>query len=114
MVQPVLDALLEQRGHFLHRGRAEILADRVAPQRQRQARLVVPPLSQIDDQRQPLIGIGQLAFVNDQPGVHLLLLDQIEDLIEGLDLVREVIAQQQPQRQKGGGQLAGNGDVPIA
>ena len=41
----------------------------LAPKRQRQTGVVEPPLAGIDDQLQPLIGVGQLALVDDQPGV---------------------------------------------
>ena len=50
MVEAVLDALLEQPADLLHRLRAEIAADDVAAQRQRQAGLLLPPDAEIDDQ----------------------------------------------------------------
>ena len=55
--------------------RAEVLANRVGAQRQRQAGRFEPPLAGVDDERQSAIGIGELPFVNDQAGVDLLAVD---------------------------------------
>ena len=72
MCQAVFDALLEQPLDVADRLRAQILAHRVRAQRQRQAGLLLPPVAQVDDQLQILVAVGELAFVNDQPGVDCL------------------------------------------
>ena len=94
---------------------AEVAAEDVAPQRQRQAGLVEPPLAQVDDQHELLPGVGELAFVDDQAGVDGLALevagrDRVEDLVEGHDDVGKSAAQAKPQGQVGRGQRARHGD----
>ena len=95
MFEPVVDAFLEQPVHVAHRRRAQVFANGVGPQRQRQAGLVVPPVAQVDDQLQTAIAIGELPFMNDQAGVDRLALilarlDRIENLVERHDHVAEV------------------------
>ena len=98
MVQRVADALLEQPADLADDRRvAEIAADDVAAQRQRQARLLLPPHAQIDDQVQPLVLKRELAFVDDQPGVEFAGRDRGDDLVERHDFVREIVAEQQLQ-----------------
>ena len=72
MLQAVRDAFLEQPVDVANGLGAQILAERVGAQRQRQAGFVVPPLAQIDDQLQTAIAVGQLPFVDDQPGIDRL------------------------------------------
>ena len=71
MVEGVADAFLEQPADLADGCVAEIVADHVAAQRQRQSGLFLPPDAEIDDQLQTLILKGELAFVNDEPGVVL-------------------------------------------
>ena len=50
--------------------RAQVAADHVAPERQRQpTRAVGPPFAQIHDLAQPLVRVGELSFVDQQTGV---------------------------------------------
>ena len=70
-----------------HRLGAEVAADDVAAQRQRQPGLLLPPDAQVDDQVQALILKRELAFVDDQPGVELRRGDGGEDLVERQHLV---------------------------
>ena len=50
VIQAVFNALLQQFGHFHHRRRTEVFANRVGSQRQRKPGFIVPPATQIDDQ----------------------------------------------------------------
>ena len=50
---------------------AEVAADHVAAQRQRQAGLLLPPDAEVDDQVQALVLERELPLVDDQPGVVL-------------------------------------------
>ena len=88
----------------------EIAADGVAAERQRQAGLIAPPAPEIDDAVQPGLVVGELALVDDQPGLVLAGEHFGNDLVEGndygLDLGREEL-----QRQVGGGQRARDGDA---
>ena len=88
---------------------------RVGPQGQRQAGLVGPPLAEVDQQRKPLPGVGELALVDDQSRVDgdvsiVAGGHGVEDLVERHDEMSKRLAQAQPQGQKGGGQRAGDGD----
>ena len=94
---------------------AKVLADPVGAQRQRQAGVLEPPLARVDDQFQPLVGVGQLPFVDDQPGVDAPAFvlpgrHGIENLVERHDDVVEIDAQAQPQGEIGGGAQARHGD----
>ena len=91
--------------------RAEVAADDVAAQRQRQAGLLLPPDAEIDDQVQPLILERELPLVDDEAGVESPVGDRVEDLVERHHFVGEPVRQQQPQRQKRRGQRAGHGDA---
>ena len=62
----------QQAMHVADRLGAKVLADRVGAQGQRQTGLLEPPLAGIDDQLQSLVGVGQLAFVDNQSGVDRL------------------------------------------
>ena len=108
MVEAVLDAFQQQAVDLADRLGTEILADGVGAQRQRQVGFLEPPLAQVDDQMQILLGVGELAFVDDQPGVDRLALvlagdHDIEDFVERNDDMVEINAQTHPQAQIGGG-----------
>ena len=113
--QAVLDALLEQPLDLADGFRAQILADGVGAQRQRQAGVLLPPVAQIDDELQVLLAERELPFVNDQPGVDRLAVvlaghDGRNDLVERHFDAGKIRAQAQPQRQVRTGQLARHGD----
>ena len=91
----------------------------LAPNGKRQAGLVEPPLARVDDQLQVLLGVGELTFVDDQPGVDRLAFvlagnHDVQDPIEGHDHLAELHAQAQPQGQIGGREHAGHGDRRLA
>ena len=65
----------------------EIFADAVAAQRQGQAGLFVPPHAQVDQQVQAEGLIGELAFMDDQPGVGFAVAHVRGDLVEVDDFV---------------------------
>ena len=48
---------------------AQVFANDVAPERQRQAGFVFPPFTEVHDLREPVAFIGQLPFMNDEAGV---------------------------------------------
>src|SRR3984957_11474884 len=52
--------------------------------------------------------------MDDKAGVVLLLFNRFQYLVERHDFIREPLRQQQPQRQKRGGQRTGNGDAARA
>ena len=88
----------------------ETAADGVAAKRQRQAGHFLPPLAQIHDALQPGFRIGELAFVNDQPGFVFAFEHLRNDLIEGNDFGFNP-GREEFQREIGGGQRAGDGDL---
>ena len=101
---------LEQPGDLVDQVVAQVLADDVAAQGQRQAGLLEPPLAEVDDLVQALVAVVELPLVDDQAGVDLALGDGREDLVERHDDDRHVLAQAELERQVGGRQLAGDGD----
>src|SRR5205809_5261806 len=86
MIEAVLDAGLENIRDLLHGGLAEVFADAVAAQGQRELSLLEPPFAQVDDQMKVVLGKGELAFVDDQPGVGFFRRDVREDLVKWNDL----------------------------
>ena len=74
------------------------------------AGFVLPPLAEVEELDEAVVGVGELAFVDDEAGVELSGEDGGDDLVEGdgdgFDLrVPEL------EGQKGGGELAGDGDA---
>ncbi len=70
--------------------------------------MLEPPLARVDDQFQLLVGVGQLPFVDDQPGIDaspLVLSGRhgVENAVEGDDHVIEIGAQTEPQGEIGRG-----------
>ena len=88
--------------------RPEIAANHVAAERQRQAaRALGPPLAEVDELPQPLLLVGELPFVNQQPRLDLAVAHGLEDLVERHHHVLDVRLVE-PQRQERGRQRAGN------
>jgi hypothetical protein len=50
-------------------------------ERHRQSRLALPPLAEVGDLDEAVVGVGEAALVDDQPGVDLTRLDRAEDLV---------------------------------
>src|SRR5690606_30470909 len=113
------DALVKESFDLGNGLSAQILPDDVSSERQRQAGLAFPPLSQVDHQREVLIAVGKLPLVNDKPGVDRLPLvlarnNGRDDLVEGDDNVVELLPEPEPQREKRAGELAGDGNPACA
>ena len=69
MLERVRDAVVQEPRQRRDRRRAEVAANHVAAERQRQpAGAIGPPLAEIDDLLQPLVRVRQLSFVNQQTG----------------------------------------------
>ena len=64
---------------------AEVLAHDVAAERKRQAGLAEPPFAEVDDEVQAVVAERELAFVDQQPDIHLAVDDRVFDLIERRD-----------------------------
>src|ERR1700716_3814589 len=110
VVQCVLDAIAERVGCGQKCLWSERTADCVAPERERQAGLFAPPLAEIEQLDEAVVGVGELAFVDDQAGVELARGNGGDDLIEwddrGFDLGGEEL-----EGEIGGGEGAGDGDA---
>jgi len=82
----VLDALVEKIGDELEDARAvggvEVSADCVDAQREREAGAGPPPLPEIDDEPEALLGVGDLPFVDDEPRGGGASSDGGDDLLE--------------------------------
>ena len=91
----------------MHRVVAEVAADDVDAERQRQARLEQPPLAEVEALLQAFVPVGQLPFVDDQAGARTAGSDLVEDLVERQHAVRELAAEREPQDEVGGRQLPG-------
>ena len=89
---------------------AEIAADDIAAQGQRQPGLLLPPDAEIDDQLQALILKRQLPFVNDQAGVEFARGDGRDDFVERQTSYAKLSLEQQTQGEKRRRQGAGHGD----
>src|SRR5436190_582335 len=68
-----------------------------------------PPLAEIHDLLQPVVGVRELPFVDQQAGLRLALQDEVLDLVEGHDEILEV-GLVEPQREVRGRQRAGDRD----
>jgi hypothetical protein len=92
---------------------AERAADGVAAQGQHQAGGLAPPDAEIENLVEAAGGVGELALVDDEPGVEVARQNLRDDAIEGdgdgLDLRVEDL-----EREIGGGEGAGNGDLDAA
>ena len=102
VVEAVLNRLFEEGRHLVHDRLAEVFADGVGPERQRQAGPFQPPFAEVDDQMQSLIAIGQLPFVDDEAGVGFAPFNDVEDLVELMDDVVEGTAFARASVGKGG------------
>ena len=61
---------------------AEVAARDVDPERERQPGLEEPPLAEVDDLVQAVRPVGQLALVDEQPGLGAARRDLVDDLVE--------------------------------
>jgi len=86
MVEAVVDALRQQPAETALQIGIEIALDAVAPQRQGQAGLALPPLPEVHDLAQAEVAVGELPLVDDHAGIRLAGLHDVEDLVERHDL----------------------------
>ena len=89
---------------------AEVAAGDVRAERQRQARLGEPPLAEVDHLLQAGRAVGQLALVDQEPGVGLAGRDLVHDLVER-HLAPGELAESQPQREERRRHPARHGDL---
>src|SRR6266853_6244221 len=82
MIESVLDTVAQRGRNGRHEFWPQSAPDCVAPQRQRQARHLLPPLPKVHDAVQPRLVIRELAFVDDEPSLILTLEHLRNDLIE--------------------------------
>src|SRR4029453_14037594 len=91
MFQTVGDAVVQQSRQGMNRRRAEITTDDVAAQWQRQTGSAIgPPLAEIHDLLEALVGVGQLTLMNQEPGTELASADALLNLIERHDDVLDL------------------------
>ena len=74
---------------------------------QREPGLLQPPFTQVQNFVQALLAVRELSLVDQQTGIVLTLEDLVQNLVERDDFILHV-GFEEPQRQKGGRQLAGN------
>src|SRR6202023_2954707 len=77
VIEAVLDALAEQPAETALQILRQIAPDAVPPQRQRQARLPLPPLPEVHHLEQPEVALGELPFVDDHARPRLPRLDDV-------------------------------------
>src|SRR5881296_3247820 len=83
--EAVLNAGLEVAGDVPHQRVSQVATHDIAAERQRQARLVVPPFAEIDPEVQPAVRVRQLALVDEEPRVRPTRRHVLLDLIERHD-----------------------------
>src|ERR1019366_180920 len=105
MIEAVLDALTEVLRNAVDNLAPEIALDNIAAERQRQSGSFQPPFSKIKHLMHALFTILQLAFVDEESGFVLSLLNFLEDLVEGHDFVLHV-GFIEPEGEKRAGQRA--------
>src|SRR5213078_4623507 len=107
--EAVLNAGLEVAGDVPHQRVSQVATHDVAAERQRQARLVVPPFAEIDPEVQPAVCVRQLALVDEEPRVRPTRRHVLLDLIERHDdVARRRLIQLECEVRRG--ELAGNCD----
>ena len=92
-------------------GVAEVAAHDVAAERQRQAGVALPALAEVEHLRQTHLLVGDLALVDEQTEIGLSLQHGVRDLVEG-HLDQRRVADVEPQQERGGRVLAGDGGDP--
>ena len=111
----MLDAVAEGLGGGAHGVGAEGAADSVAAEREGQAGLLVPPVAEVEELDEAVVGVGELAFVDDEAGVELAGEDGGDDLVEGdgdgLDLGSEELEGEVRRGEGAGDRDAGLPDV---
>src|SRR5260370_41566455 len=85
MFQRILNAVAQSSGYGQHQLRPQRAPDRIATERQRQPRHLLPPSPEIHNAMQSGLVISQLPFMNEQSSLVLPLKHLRNNLIEGHD-----------------------------
>lgn len=114
MIEAVLDAAGQEVGDFFAVGGGKAFMDDIASKRQGQPILgAVPPDAEVFAKFQPLVPIGELAFVYDEADVGAAFADRLEDFVEwhddGVDLVVGFF-EPKLEREEGAGHFPRHGD----
>ena len=111
--ETVLDARFQIARDVAHQRGPEVAAHHVAPQRQGEPGLELPPLAQIGPQVEAAVAVRELTLVNQQsrggPPLHHVVLDLIERHYDMADL-----GLVQLEREKRRGELTRDGDERAA
>src|SRR3954471_21254131 len=108
MIESVGDALAEMPRHFLLSLPRHVFANDVAAEWEWQTGFLEPPGAHVGDEVEAFVLVGELAFVDQQAGIHIAALHHLLDLIEGYDHRREVRLVE-PERQVRAGHHSGDG-----
>ena len=82
MLERIKNALSQQPGDPRYHRLAQVFADHVSPQRQRQPRLVKPPLTQVGNFVEALIAVIELSLMDQQACLDSPQGDCRQDLVE--------------------------------
>ncbi len=93
--------------------RAEVAADDISAEGEREAGAFHPPLAEVEAADHAVILVGELAFVNDESGVGVSGFDVLKDFVEGFNDVAEAFADGDGGGEEGGGHGAGDGDAEF-
>src|SRR5439155_15189168 len=94
-----------------HQLRAEVAPNNIAAERQRQLGLSVPPLTHVGPEMQTAVAKGQLALVDQEPGIGFSRGDVVFDLIERHhDVARRGLIESEGEKRRS--QLTGDGHQP--
>src|ERR1700732_5316737 len=85
MLQRILNAVAQRGIYRRNKFRPQRAADRITSQRQRQARHLLPPSSEIYNPVQCGLVIGQLPFMEDESSLVFALQHLRNNLVEGND-----------------------------
>jgi hypothetical protein len=112
VVERVLDAVAQGVGGGEEGFGAKGAADGVSAEGKGKTGLFAPPLAEVEEFDEAIVGVGELAFVDDEAGVELACYDRGDDLVEGdgdgFDLGGEEF-----ESEVGGGEGAGDRDARL-
>ena len=112
VVEGVLDAVAQRVGCREQGFGAQRAADGVAAEGKRKAGLFAPPLTEVEELDEAVVGVGELTFVDDEAGFELACDDGGDDLVEGDDRGFD-LGSEELEGEVGGGEGAGNGDAGL-
>src|ERR1700733_14593822 len=112
IVERVRDAVAQGGGGGGEGLRAEGAADGVAAEGEGKTGLFAPPLAEVEELDEAVVGIGELAFVDDEAGFELSGDDGGYDLVEGNDGGFDFRGEEL-ERKVGRGEGAGDSDAGL-